>query len=81
MSEGNIAGDALRLYIERVERLLEERKGISEDVRDVFAEAKSTGFDPAIMKEMIKRRAMDREKLMEREALIETYSIQLGLDF
>lgn len=73
--------DQLRLLIERAERLIEERKGISDDIRDVFLEAKSTGFDPAIMKEMIKRRAMDRQKLAEREALIETYSIQLGLEF
>lgn len=78
---GDIAGDALRLFIERAERLIEERKGISDDIRDVFLEAKSTGYDPAIMKEMIKRRAMDRQKLAEREALIETYSIQLGLEF
>lgn len=75
------AAQQLRLLIERIERLSEERKGISDDIRDVFLEAKSTGFDPAIMKEMIKRRAMDRQKLAEREALIETYSIQLGLEF
>lgn len=75
------ANDQLRLFIERAERLLEEKKGISEDIRDVFLEAKGQGFDPAIMKEVIKRRAMDRQKLAEREALIETYSIQLGLEF
>lgn len=77
----NVAADQLRLLIERAERLIEERKGISDDIKDVFLEAKSTGFDPAIMKEMIKRRAMDKQKLAEREALIETYSIQLGLEF
>lgn len=75
------APEILKQYIERAERLLEEKKGISEDIRDVFAEAKSQGLDPSIMKEVIKRRAMDRQKLAEREALIETYSIQLGLDF
>ena len=72
--------DRLRLLIERIERLTEERKGISDDIKDVFSEAKATGYDPAIMKEVIKRRAMDRDKLREREALIETYSIQLGLE-
>lgn len=71
--------DMLRLFVERAERLLGERKGISEDIRDVFLEAKGQGYHPDIMKEMIKRRAMDRNKLAEREALIETYSIQLGL--
>ena len=77
----DIAGDALRLFIERAERLLEEKKGISDDIRDIFAEAKGSGYDAAIMREMIKRRAMDRQKLAEREALIELYSQQLGLDF
>lgn len=77
----SVSADTLRLFIERAERLLEEKKGISEDIRDVFLEAKGQGFDPAIMKEVIKRRAMDRQKLAEREALIETYSIQLGLEF
>ncbi len=73
--------DRLRLLIERAERLIEEKKGIAEDIKDVFGEAKAVGYDPAIMREMIKRRAMNRDKLREREMLIETYSIQLGLEF
>lgn len=73
--------DRLRLLIERVERLTEEEKGIRDDKKDVYLEAKAVGYDPAIMKEMVKRRAMDREKLAEREALIELYSVQLGLAF
>lgn len=72
--------DQLRLFIERAERLIEERKGISDDIRDVFLEAKSQGYIPFAMKEMIKRRAMDRQELAERDALIETYSAQLGLE-
>lgn len=75
----NASADMLRQYVERAERLIEERKGLNDDLKDVFGEAKSQGFYPAIMKEIIKRRAMDRQKLAEREALIETYSIQLGL--
>ncbi len=73
--------DRLRLLIERAERLIEEEKGLRDDKKDVFLEAKAVGYDPAIMKEIIKRRAMDREKLAEREALIELYSVQLGLAF
>ena len=73
--------DQLRLFIERAERMLEEAKGIRDDLKDIYLEAKSQGYDPAIMKEIIKRRAMDRQKLAEREALIETYSAQLGLSF
>ncbi len=79
MTDTNIAGDELRLLIERAERLIEERKGISEDIRDVFAEAKGRGFDGPAMKECIKLRAMDREKRAEKEALVELYGTQLGL--
>lgn len=73
--------ERLRLLVERAERLLEERKGISDDLKDVMLEAKAVGYVPAIIKEVIKRRAMDREKLAERETLVELYSVQLGLAF
>jgi len=69
----------LRLLIERAERLLEERKGISDDIRDVFAEAKSTGFDVPTMKWAIKERAIERQRREETQALRETYGVQLGL--
>ncbi len=79
MTEQNPAADMLRLFIERIERLAEEKKGIADDMRDVYAEAKSQGYDPAIMRECIKMRKMDRDKREEREMLIETYGSQLGL--
>lgn len=75
------AADQLRLLIERVERLTEEKKGISDDIRDVFLEAKSTGFDVPTMKWAIKERAIERHKREEANALRETYAVQLGLDF
>ena len=75
----NAAPELLRQYVERVERLLEERKGLNDDIRDVYAEAKSQGFDAPAMKECIKLRAMDREKRAEKEALVELYGTQLGL--
>ncbi|WP_395326910.1 DUF2312 domain-containing protein [Novosphingobium sp. BL-8H] len=81
MADDSTTAKILRQHIEAVERLLEERKGLNEDIKDRFSAAKAEGFDPVIMKEMIKRRAMDRQKLAEREALIETYSVQLGLEF
>ncbi len=81
MTDDSTTAKILRQHIEAVERLLEERKGLNEDINERFSLAKAEGFDPVIMKEMIKRRAMDREKLAEREALIETYSVQLGLEF
>lgn len=77
----DIAGDALRLFIERAERLIEEKKGLQEDIRDVFAEAKGQGYDVRTMRECIKLRAIERHELEERQALLETYGRQLGLDF
>lgn len=75
----DIANDALRLFIERAERLIEERKGISDDIRDVFAEAKAHGYDTPTMRWALKERAMDRQKREERDALRETYGAQLNL--
>ena len=79
MSEGNVAADQLRLFIERAERLIEEKKGIADDIKDVFAEAKSNGYDPKIMREIVKLRAMETHVRQEREALLETYQIALGM--
>ena len=82
MSEAghNAADDRLRLLIERVERLDEEKKGIADDIRDVFMEAKAVGYDPKIMKMIIKLRAMKPDDRREQEAILETYKIALGLD-
>lgn len=73
------AADQLRMFIERVERLEEEKKGMSDDIRDVYAEAKSQGFDPKIMRECVRLRKMEKNARDERQALIETYGVQLGL--
>lgn len=72
--------DRLRLLIERIERLEEEKKGISDDIKDVYLEAKSTGYDPKIMKKMVKIRKQSRDARMEEEALTETYKMYLGID-
>lgn len=69
----------LRLLVERIERLQSEQKGLADDVKDVFAEAKAVGFDPKILRIVIRDRAMDRDKRAERDALVEVYSVQLGL--
>ena len=82
MTDGsNSADDRLRLLIERVERLSEEKEGIASDIKDVFSEAKAVGYDVKIMREVLKLRKMDRDALMERDALLETYRTALGLDF
>jgi uncharacterized protein (UPF0335 family) len=75
----DIANDSLRLFIERAERLIEEKKGMQDDIRDVFAEAKSAGYDPRIMRECIRLRKMEKNARDERQALLETYGEQLGL--
>lgn len=72
--------DRLRLLIERIERLNEEKKGISDDVKDVFLEAKSAGYDPKAMRSVIKLRKMERQARQEEEAMLETYKAALGLD-
>ncbi len=75
----NTTADELRLLTERAERLMEEKKGISDDIRDVFAEAKSRGFDVPTIRWAIKERAIERHKREEATALRETYGAQLGL--
>jgi uncharacterized protein (UPF0335 family) len=79
MSEGNVAADQLRLFIERIERLEEEKKGIADDVKDVYAEAKSTGYDTKTMRKVIALRKMETHVRQEADALMETYRAALGL--
>jgi uncharacterized protein (UPF0335 family) len=77
--ENNLAADRLRLFIERVERLEEERKGLADDIADVLKEAKSDGYDKATLKRIIKLRKMEPHKLREAEALLSTYMDALGM--
>lgn len=72
--------DRLRLLIERVERLNEEKQGIADDIKDVFAEAKAVGFDVKIMREVIRLRKMAPDDLRERNALLNVYAAELGMD-
>jgi uncharacterized protein (UPF0335 family) len=71
--------DRLRLLIERVERLSEEKDGISADIRDVFAEAKSVGYDTKMMREVIKLRKMKPEDRREMQMILDVYKSALGL--
>jgi uncharacterized protein (UPF0335 family) len=72
--------DRLRLLIERIERLTEERKGISDDIKDVYSEAKATGYDAKIMRRVIALRKMNADDRNEIAALLETYGAALGMD-
>ena len=79
MAEGNVAADQLRLFIERIERLEEEKKGIADDVRDVYAEAKSNGYDTKTMRKIVALRRMETHVRQEADALLDTYRNTLGL--
>ncbi len=79
MAEATVTNEQLRLFIERVERLEEEKKGIADDIRDVYAEAKSQGYDPKIMRQIVRLRKMDSNDRQEMEALLDTYKSALGL--
>ena len=78
MAEGTVAADQLRLFIERIERLEEEKKGIADDVRDVYAEAKANGYDPKIMRMIVRLRKMETHTRQEQDAILETYRQALG---
>lgn len=80
MSEGNVAADQLRLFIERIERLEEEKKGIADDIRDVYLEAKAQGYDPKIMRQIVRLRKMQPHDRLEMEAILETYKAALGIE-
>jgi uncharacterized protein (UPF0335 family) len=79
MVNGTVAGDELRLLVERVERLTEEIKALNADKAEVFQEAKNRGFDTATMKRVIKLRKMDNSTRAEAEALLATYLSALGM--
>jgi uncharacterized protein (UPF0335 family) len=76
---GGIAGDHLKSFIERIERLEEEKKALGDDIRDVYSEAKASGFEAKIMRQIVKIRKMDKDELDEQEALLDTYLLALGM--
>lgn len=74
------ADTRLRLLIERIERLEEEKKGISDDIKDVYAEGKATGYDPKAMKAVVRIRKQKPDDRKEQEAILEVYLSALGID-
>ncbi len=71
--------DRLRLLIERIERLEEEKKGIADDISDVYNEAKAVGYDPKIMRQIVKLRKMKPDDRSEQDMILETYKNALGM--
>ncbi|MBI2234376.1 MAG: DUF2312 domain-containing protein [Micavibrio aeruginosavorus] len=70
----------LRSFIERVERLEAEKAELAEDIKEIYGEAKVNGYDPKIMRKIVRMRKMDVEKRREEEALIDVYKLAVGLD-
>jgi uncharacterized protein (UPF0335 family) len=76
---GGIAAERLKSFIERIERLEEEKAALAADVREVYAEAKGTGFDTKIMRQIVKLRKMDEAARAEQDALLDLYKKAIGL--
>jgi len=76
---GEVAGDVLRKYIERIERLEEEKKALGGDIREIYAEAKGNGFEPRVMRKVVSLRRMKAADREEEEALLEVYRAAVGV--
>jgi len=72
-------GGHLRAFIERIERLEEEKKALADDIKDVYAEAKGTGFDVKVLRKVIAIRKQDRDKRLEEETILDLYLAALGI--
>ena len=76
---GGIAGERLKSLIERIERLEEEKAALAEDIREVYSEAKGSGFDIKIMRQIVRLRKLDSSDRQEQEAILDTYMAALGM--
>lgn len=76
----NVSGARLKSFLERIERLEEEKKGLAEDIRDIYSEAKGTGFEPRIMRKIISLRKANLEKRREDAELLELYMAAIGME-
>ncbi len=76
---GGVAGDRLKSFMDRIERLEEEKSALAADIREVFSEAKSTGFDVKIIRQILRLRKMDGPEREEQEHLLDVYKQALGM--
>jgi uncharacterized protein (UPF0335 family) len=76
---GGVAGQRLKSLIERIERLEDEKKGLADDVKDVYAEAKGVGFDAPTIRRIVKLRKMEPEKIREQDELLDLYKSAIGM--
>ncbi|MHB1101540.1 MAG: DUF2312 domain-containing protein [Devosia sp.] len=79
VSTESVAQDQLRAFIERIERMEEEKKAIADDIKEIYAEAKGNGFDIKVLRQIVRIRKQDHAERMEQEALLELYMAALGM--
>ena len=79
MADHGIARDQLRAFIERIERLEEDKKAIADDIKEVYAEAKGSGFDAKVMRQIVRIRKQDHNERAEQEAILDLYLHALGM--
>lgn len=79
-AQESVAASQLRLFIERIERLEEEKKGIADDIKDVYLEAKSNGYNVKAMREIVRLRKLEAHVRRENEDIVETYKNALGIE-
>jgi uncharacterized protein (UPF0335 family) len=79
MADESVAQDQLRAFIERIERMEEEKKAIADDIKEIYAEAKGNGFDIKVLRQVIRIRKLDHAERMEQEAILELYMTALGM--
>ena len=79
MAKSGFAKEHLRSFIERIERLEEEKKALADDIKEVYSEAKGTGFDTKIMRQVIRMRKLDKADFQEQEAVLDLYLSALGM--
>jgi uncharacterized protein (UPF0335 family) len=79
IKSGGVAVDRLRSLVERIERLEEERKALSSDIKDIYGEAKSAGFDPKVLKQLIRIRKQEAAEVEEQETMLDIYRRALGM--
>jgi uncharacterized protein (UPF0335 family) len=79
IKSGGVAVDRLRSLVERIERLEEERKALSSDIKDIYAEAKSAGFDPKVLRQLIRIRKQEAADVEEQETMLDIYRRALGM--
>ena len=79
ISSDSVAQDQLKAFVERIERMEEEKKAIADDIREIYAEAKGKGFDIKVLRQVVKIRKQDHSERMEQEAILDLYLAALGM--